>query len=577
MSFTISAERDGQTARVQVQGRPDGVLSFQYLDEGSINWVNVDPESVRIESGNIHTFPVSPSAFLVKAMDESQLMVQADFSGILEPEPDPEPDPDPDPEPEPDPQPGGLFFEDRNIGADTEDTPPNARNPFSGHGEYPSVVFLHQQRLGFAASDNRPLTVWLSQAGNFGSMAASLPPADDDAIEATLAATQANRILWAYPDRGGLALGTEGGEWILGGTDESALTPNNLSFRQQSAHGSQPGLLPLNAGGRLLFAQRGGRVLREFSYNFSADRYEAADLGLLARHILSSNPVKSWAWQAEPHAVIWCALTDGTMAGLTYMREHDVIAWHRHSTPGGLIESVACIPDRCGLHQLWLVVVRGGYRSIERMDPFAVSGEPAVWDPSFDEAAAVFNKKKQLEATNPGRQWEIDEVRQGIADDGFASVREWWDAFGKDESVCPWFDAAACGIAGFRYAPPPESARPQHLDGPDRLPFTSRCIPCLPESGTANGSTFLRVRKINAVKCRVLHTSPFQARVGQDTPLPVPARGSDHAARADWALPLASGWREGERLELIFDGPDPATILGILTTVELAELAGGQG
>ena len=43
-------------------------------------------------------------------------------------------------------------------------------------------------------------------------MAASVPPKDDDAMEVTLAATQANRIVWLQPDRTSLAFGTEGSE-----------------------------------------------------------------------------------------------------------------------------------------------------------------------------------------------------------------------------------------------------------------------------------------------------------------------------------------------------------------------------
>lgn len=387
-----------------------------------------------------------------------------------------------------------LVFEDRNIGADTEDTPPNARNPFDGPGEYPSVVFLHQQRLGYAASLNRPLTVWLSQSGNFESMAASIPPADDDAIEATLAATQANRILWCQSDRNGLALGTEGGEWVLSGTEGAALTPSDLSFQPQTFHGSQPGLPVLRAGNSLLYMQRGGRVAREFGYSFSADRYESGDLSLLARHILRGNPVVSWAWQAEPYNIVWCVLSDGTMAGLTYMREHDVVGWHRHDT-AGFVEDVAAIPGADGNHQVWFVVRRNGRRVIERLAPFFEGGDPA--------------------------------------------------------------DAA-------------------HTDGADHVAFSGRCVPALPETTLQNGTTFLRVRKINAVKCRVLNSGPFKARVGESEALPVPVRGAEYAVLADWAVPLGAGWRDGDRLELIFDGPDPVTVLGIVTTVEPAELAGNQ-
>jgi len=386
-----------------------------------------------------------------------------------------------------------LVFEDRNIGADTEDTPPNARDPFADYNNWPGVVFLHQQRLGYAASRLQPLTIWLSQSGNYESMAASIPPQDDDAIEVTLAATQANRILWCQSDRTALAVGTEGGEWILTGTEGAALTPSDLSFQPQTYHGSQEGLSVLRAGNALLYLQRGGRVIREFGYSFSADKYESSDLSLLARHILRDKPVRAWAWQGEPYSIVWCVLADGTLAGLTYMREHDVVGWHRHETNGKVLD-VAAIPGEDGNHQIWFVVERGSTRRIERLAPF--------------------------------------------------------------------FEGS------------PQTA--MHRDGSSRYTFEARCIPCLPESNLQNGSTFLRVRKINTLKCRVLHSRPFSARVGQSQPLPVPVRGAGYEELADWAVPLGAGWRDGEKLELIFDGPDPVTVLGILVTLELADLAGGN-
>ncbi|MCR5257599.1 MAG: hypothetical protein K6E40_05535, partial [Desulfovibrio sp.] len=336
-----------------------------------------------------------------------------------------------------------YVFEDRNIQPDTEDTPPRAKNPFE-NGNYPGVVFFHQQRLGFASSSSQPLTVWLSQAGNFESMAASLPPSDDDAIEATLAATQANRILWCQSDRTSLAVGTEGGEWLLSGTEGAALTPSDMSFQPQTYHGSEAGLPVLRAGAGLVYMQRGGRVAREFGYSFNSDRYESGDLSLLARHILKGSPVVSWAWQGEPYGIVWCVLANGKMAGLTYMREHDVVAWHRHETEG-TVEDVVAVPGGDGETQVWMHVVRNGVRYVERLAPFFSGG-------------------------------------------------------GASSAV--------------------------HVDGVSGSQFQARCIPSLPETNLQNGPTFLKVRKINAVKARVIRSSPFKARVGASAQMNVPARGS---------------------------------------------------
>ena len=115
-----------------------------------------------------------------------------------------------------------------------------------------------------------------------------------------------------------------------------------------------------------------------------------------------------------------------------------------------------------------------------------------------------------------------------------------------------------------------------HLDGSGRTAFAARCIPCLPESQLQDGASFLGPRKINAVKARVIRSKQFMARVGDGQAMSVPARGAAYTEQhCDWALPLASGWRENDRLELIFDGPDPVTVLGIETVVEVADMSGG--
>lgn len=76
-------------------------------------------------------------------------------------------------------------------------------------------IILHRYSFissGLASPQRKTgqITIWLSRSGEFESMAASVPPKDDDAIEVTLAATQANRIVWLQPDRTSLAFGTEG-------------------------------------------------------------------------------------------------------------------------------------------------------------------------------------------------------------------------------------------------------------------------------------------------------------------------------------------------------------------------------
>ncbi|MBT7082069.1 MAG: hypothetical protein HN929_11515, partial [Chloroflexi bacterium] len=92
-------------------------------------------------------------------------------------------------------------FIDDNIAADTTDTPPSDYNPFNEAGKWPALVFFCNQRLGWSASLDFPFTIWLSAAGDLESLGLSTSAVSDEAIEVTLATTQANRILWAAGEK----------------------------------------------------------------------------------------------------------------------------------------------------------------------------------------------------------------------------------------------------------------------------------------------------------------------------------------------------------------------------------------
>jgi len=246
----------------------------------------------------------------------------------------------------------GLTFEDNNIKADTEDTPPSGDNPFASDGDYPAVVNYWQQRIMWASSKKRPLTVWGSPSAQFESMAAGVPPSDSDAVELTLATPQANRIMWLEGDRT-LCMGTAGDEWNVGKADE-AFTPRS-SLSKQGGRGSA--FLPaLFAGSSLLFVQRGGQVVREFVYQFSSDKYESVDLTLLSSHLFDGEEVVDWAYQQIEAPFVWVVMASGELRCMTYDKQQSVMAWHSHATDG-VIESICSIPHDEG-DEIYLSVIR---------------------------------------------------------------------------------------------------------------------------------------------------------------------------------------------------------------------------
>ncbi|WP_421901435.1 hypothetical protein [Maridesulfovibrio sp.] len=245
-------------------------------------------------------------------------------------------------------------------------SPPGDWNSDKG---FPSCVTFFEERLCFAASPSSPQTIWMSKAGSYEDFGVSAPVVDDDACTYTLSADQVNAIRWMVSSKK-LIMGTSGGEWWLsGGSSADAVTPNSVMVRRETTHGSAS-IPPVVVGGVMIFLQREGRTIRELSYSFEADGYTAPDLTILAEHLTRSNSITEWAYQQSPDSVIWMIRDDGTMVGLTYQREHEVVGFHRHSTDGKF-RSVCTIPGPTQ-EEVWTVVERevGGIarKYVERME-----------------------------------------------------------------------------------------------------------------------------------------------------------------------------------------------------------------
>jgi len=235
---------------------------------------------------------------------------------------------------------------------------------------WPSCITFYQQRLCFASTKSRPQTVWMSKTDAYEDFRTSNPLVDDDSVELTLVSEDVNTIKWMSTGKN-LRIGTVGGEWSVTGSD-SIITPGSIIAHRHTTFGSD-GLKPANVGNVVLFAQRSGRKLREYTYNFESDGYVAPDMTLLAEHISVNDPIREIAFQQNPDSILWCVKESGEMAALTYMREHDVVGWARHSTEGSF-ESVCSVPvDESGSDELWVVVKRTvngeDRRYVELMQP----------------------------------------------------------------------------------------------------------------------------------------------------------------------------------------------------------------
>jgi len=235
----------------------------------------------------------------------------------------------------------GTTFKDDNIEADPNDTPATARTIFNTTNEYPSTVAYYQQRLVFGQTNNDPQKIFMSQTGNYHNFNISEPLRDDDAVTFTIAASQVNEVRHLVPLSDMIIL-TSGGEWLLTAND-GVITPSAIQVKPQGYRGSADAP-PIVIGNTIIHLQSKGAIIRDLAFALESDSYTGNDLTVLARHLFAGKTVKEWAYAQAPHSIVWVVLSDGTLAALTYMREHEVWGWSRHDTDG-TFESVCTIAE----------------------------------------------------------------------------------------------------------------------------------------------------------------------------------------------------------------------------------------
>ena len=247
----------------------------------------------------------------------------------------------------------------------------------SGANDRPSVVTFFEQRLVFGNSNNNPQTLWFSKNGAYLNFTTGT--AADDALIYTIASNQVNAIRYLSATRV-LTLGTSGGEYVVTATSDGPITPTTTLIRKYSNYGTAA-VEPVQVADVTLFLQRGNRKIREFKYvgDINADAYQAPDMSILAEHITKGG-ITQFAHQQEPDSIVWMVRADGTLIGMTYRREEEVVAFHKHIIGGAfsggqaIVESVATLPSETGEDELYMVVKRtiNGVtkRYVELMKPF---------------------------------------------------------------------------------------------------------------------------------------------------------------------------------------------------------------
>lgn len=300
-------------------------------------------------------------------------------------------------------------FTDVSYTEELQDTPPIDRQLFNSSGNYPSAVAYYQQRFILANTDNNPEGVWTSKSALRKNFMTSTPLQDDDAVTFSIVGRQVNEIKHIL-DINRLIVFTTSGEWSISGDNAGILTPTGINPKQHTYNGSGS-LPPIVVGGNALYVQSRGSVIRDLGYDYQSDGYKGNELTIFSSHLFDNYILKDWAYQQIPHSIVWCVRDDGTLLGLTYIREHQVFGWHRHSFDG-TVENVCSVPE--GKEDaLYLVIKRtingNTVRYIERMKSRQIID---IKDAVFVDSSLSYDGRNTTATTmtlSGGTTWTYDE------------------------------------------------------------------------------------------------------------------------------------------------------------------------
>jgi hypothetical protein len=437
----------------------------------------------------------------------------------------------------------------------------------SGGNGFPACVGFFNGRLCFARTAAQPQTVWMSVVDDFTNFGVSDPLEDDDAISATVSSDSINVINW-IAEGTDLFLGTTAAIRTIGATSASAaFSPTNIRQKRETNFGASE-VQPVRVGTTALYAGYYRRDIREIAYSFDANGYVSTDLSILAEHV-GLPGIKQLAYAQNPDSVVWVVRDDNTLVGMTYERDQEVIAFHRHILGGtydaggsvgfipARVDSVATIPGTEG-DETWLVVRRtingSTERYIERLS-VGLSDNPVVTitkaDATFLDSYLSYSGSSTTTIT-------------GLSHLNGQSVYVWsgtkqgpYTVSGGSITIGT---AITAGIVG--------------------LAYTSTLETLSPEAAARGGTAQSRLGRISEVFVRVNRS--MGGTIG-------PADGTqetlDYTASTDTEgdygtgtdlytgdvrVPISMAWERQKRLKLVHSDPSPFHVLGLITEIKVS-------
>ncbi len=208
-------------------------------------------------------------------------------------------------------------------------------------GNFPDTAILHNQREVYAATLNKPLTLFGSKPGQLSNFSFSNIIISSDSFEHEIDSDDASPVRHILPINGGLLVMSAAGIWLVNGSNTTAITPTNVQADPQIFQGVSE-VPPIKILKEVLYFDAVGGKLVSLTYNFYSRIYEGADVSLLASHLLPPEKyITSACYSPEPYRQLFSCRSDGVLLLLTLIKDQDVYGWSRRVTQGDFKEVIA--------------------------------------------------------------------------------------------------------------------------------------------------------------------------------------------------------------------------------------------
>jgi hypothetical protein len=297
-----------------------------------------------------------------------------------------------------------------------------------------------------------------------------------------------------------------------------------------------------------LYWQARGAQLRTLGYQFDTDGYRGSDLTIFAPHLFKGRTIIDQAYTQHPLSTLWAVGDDGALYALTWELEQDVWGWAKCELPGGLVKSVACIPQD-GEDTLYMVVERE-IDGVTRQ--YVEQLASALWE---DLADAVYldsaiSYSGASATTISGLEHLEGETVSAVSD---GAVESGLVVTGGAVTLAEATTAAVIG-----------------------LPYTALIETLPPGFASPNGSTQGVKKSLNMLTIRLENTRGLSYGISEDSLFDVEDRtDADDYGDApalftgDVDVKLEPTWSTNPTFVLVQSSPLPATITGVFPSIQI--------